>query len=501
MAVPQKYRELGDFHEYYSGKRAAPYLTLFIGGNHEASNHLLELYYGGWVAPNIYYLGAANVIRCGPLRIAGLSGIWKGYNYNKPHRERLPFNQDDVRSFYHVRELDVRKLLQIKTQVDVGLSHDWPRGVEWMGDWKALFRRKSHLESDARAGQLGSNAAKFVMERLRPPYWFSGHMHDKFVALVRYDGVPATAESALDSGTNAAVQEHDGAGAAIDNHHTVDTTPSKSGPLRNGDEIDLDMDDDGDQPAQPVDEEKNDPWRNAGAEFPQEEDSIPEDIRAQLPASFNRPQKREPSPPASPPEAIVNKTTRFLALDKCLPNRYFLQLLDVEPISQLSSSGASPEPPYHLSYDKEWLAITRVFASDLHIGNPSAGVPPNRGERYYQPLIAAEEKWVEENVEKKDLMQIPEDFEITAPVYDPNENIGPYEQPLEYTNPHTARFCELLQIPNPFHLSGEERQQRMMNGPMPADPRMASRGRGRDGGRGSRGGGRGRSRGGGRAFR
>lgn len=30
---------------------------MFIGGNHEASNHLQELPYGGWVAPNIYYLG------------------------------------------------------------------------------------------------------------------------------------------------------------------------------------------------------------------------------------------------------------------------------------------------------------------------------------------------------------------------------------------------------------------------------------------------------------
>lgn len=42
---------------YYSGEKKAPILTVFIGGNHEASNHLQELPYGGWVAPNIYYLG------------------------------------------------------------------------------------------------------------------------------------------------------------------------------------------------------------------------------------------------------------------------------------------------------------------------------------------------------------------------------------------------------------------------------------------------------------
>jgi lariat debranching enzyme len=42
---------------YYSGEKKAPVLTIFIGGNHEASNYLQELPYGGWVAPDIYYLG------------------------------------------------------------------------------------------------------------------------------------------------------------------------------------------------------------------------------------------------------------------------------------------------------------------------------------------------------------------------------------------------------------------------------------------------------------
>ena len=44
-------------YRYYSGEKTAPVLTLFIGGNHEASNYLQELPYGGWVAPKIYYLG------------------------------------------------------------------------------------------------------------------------------------------------------------------------------------------------------------------------------------------------------------------------------------------------------------------------------------------------------------------------------------------------------------------------------------------------------------
>ena len=57
MSVPDKYKELGTFYKYYSGEKTAPIPTLFIGGNHEASNYLWELYYGGYVAPNIYYVG------------------------------------------------------------------------------------------------------------------------------------------------------------------------------------------------------------------------------------------------------------------------------------------------------------------------------------------------------------------------------------------------------------------------------------------------------------
>ena len=33
--------------------QVAPILTVFIGGNHEASNHLWELPYGGWYFNNL----------------------------------------------------------------------------------------------------------------------------------------------------------------------------------------------------------------------------------------------------------------------------------------------------------------------------------------------------------------------------------------------------------------------------------------------------------------
>lgn len=74
MAIPKKFHDMCSFYKYYSGEKVAPILTIFIGGNHEASNYLQELPYGGWVAPNIYYLGYAGVVNVNGIRIAGISG-------------------------------------------------------------------------------------------------------------------------------------------------------------------------------------------------------------------------------------------------------------------------------------------------------------------------------------------------------------------------------------------------------------------------------------------
>ncbi len=43
MSCPPKYRSMNTFWKYYAGIKRAPVLTVFIGGNHEGSNYLLEL--------------------------------------------------------------------------------------------------------------------------------------------------------------------------------------------------------------------------------------------------------------------------------------------------------------------------------------------------------------------------------------------------------------------------------------------------------------------------
>ncbi|KAK3490337.1 lariat debranching enzyme, C-terminal domain-containing protein [Neurospora hispaniola] len=529
MSVPKKYRELGDFHEYYSGVRKAPYLTIFVAGNHEAASHLWELYYGGWVCPNIYYMGAANVLRLGPLRIAGMSGIWKGYNYRKAHHERLPFNDDDVKSFYHVREIDVHKLLQLQTQVDIGISHDWPRAIEKHGNTKHLWNMKPDFERESADGSLGNQAAEYVMDRLRPPYWFSAHLHCKYSAIKMYD---PPKETTSEGGETTKLEE-----TAVPQPQEQQPAPASANP----DEIDLDMEDEPapvpQQPAAPVTATSNPdeidldddevtptapsqpaPTSVAPAAAVTEEEDPTEALRSLLPASFSNPNPQssynaqphggnssnKPKPGQPVPPTITNTTVRFLSLDKCLPGRKFLQLAEIEPFNP------SPEElqrPLRLFYDPEWLSITLAFHPLLRsaVGkhcpsDPNAPIPVDLGEAGYRPLIEEARKWVDENITGEKLL-VPEDFVQTAPPIDlinrPETGNMTDEMPVEYTNPHTAEFCRLLGVENYWDASEEEREGRRAQGPRPMAVRFGGRGGGhRGGGRGGGGGGGGGWRGG-----
>ncbi|KAK8108161.1 uncharacterized protein PG998_010174 [Apiospora kogelbergensis] len=493
MSVPSKYRQLGDFPKYYSGAVKAPVPTLFIGGNHEAASHMWELYYGGWVAHNIYYMGAANVLRFGPLRIAGMSGIWKGYNYNRPHIERLPFNGDDIKSFYHVREIDVRKLLLIREQVDVGISHDWPRAIERHGDEAALFREKPFFADESRDGTLGSAAAAYVLDRLRPAYWLSAHLHCKFTALKTFDA-PKEGE---DSTANTAPQPAPVESAA----------PAAAEPAANPDEIDLDMDDDdADANPEPPKSKPEEPKSSAPETTSTSTSIVSDELRAQLPAAFARPTPKPKTTPGQPvPPTITNTQTRFMALDKALPGKKFLQLSYFKPVIETAAEEEEPIKP-KFEYDPEWLAITRVFHQYLTIGGADrdAKLPPDLGEEVYKPMIDAERAWVEEHVVRAGKLGVPDNFAHTAPPMAEDEEVPDLhhanKQPEEYTNPQTAAFCELLALPNLWDASPEERTQRRHNGAPQSVPRRDREG-GSGGGRGGFGGGRGGRGGGGRGGR
>lgn len=216
MAVPDKFKVMGDFHKYWRNNASAtpqnvtaPYLTIFVGGNHENSDLLAQESYGGFVAPNIYYLGHSGVVtvdNC--LRVAGLSGIFKEQDYDRPYPPR-PYaaSYDWKKGAYHVRRIEVAKLdaylraaqaLQRGTAdakaasvdaplVDIFVSHDWPVGITAYGDEAQLLRFKPYFRDDIHRHALGNPHTMNLLRVAKPVYWVAAHLHCFFEATVSHN--------------------------------------------------------------------------------------------------------------------------------------------------------------------------------------------------------------------------------------------------------------------------------------------------------------------------
>ncbi|XP_022110088.1 lariat debranching enzyme A-like [Acanthaster planci] len=344
MAVPKKYRTMNSFYKYYSGEKKAPILTLFIGGNHEASNYLGELAYGGWVAPNVYYMGYASVVNYGGIRIGGISGIFKQRDFRKGHFEIPPYSQDTVRSAYHTRGLEVFRLKQIAQPIDIMMSHDWPRGIYHHGNTEQLLKKKSRFRDEVHSNTLGSPCHEELLHHLKPTYWFAAHLHVKFAAVVSHG--------------------------------------SASG---------------------------------------------------------------------------EDKTTKFLALDKCLPRRNFLQVLDIPH---------KTDAPWELTYDTEWLAILQSTKLLLTTNDRVVYMPSKQYNSKWDYIVSLEQLSAIREI-FQDNLKVPLSFTQTVRVHDPANPVKNPTQPKAAVNPQTALFCSKLSITDPFAAIMESTGQSIPATPSP----------------------------------
>jgi lariat debranching enzyme len=80
----------------------------------------------------MYFLGHAGVVQVNGIRIAGASGIFKGHDFHLGalrrarriresltrarvgHHERMPYDRGTMRSIYHIREYNVRRLSLVR---------------------------------------------------------------------------------------------------------------------------------------------------------------------------------------------------------------------------------------------------------------------------------------------------------------------------------------------------------------------------------------------------
>ncbi|KAG2059669.1 hypothetical protein BDR06DRAFT_1003249 [Suillus hirtellus] len=418
MAVPQKYKQLGDFHKYYTGDKTAPVLTIVIGGNHEASNYMSELYHGGWLAPNIYFLGHAGCIQVNGIRIAGASGIFKSNDFSLGFYERLPYDHGTMRSIYHIREFNVRRL-SLLSSPDIFLSHDWPQHIERHGDTQGLLRRKPFFRQDVQTGNLGSPPLMGLLRTLKPKWWFSAHLHVRFQATVQHE----------QSGTGS------------------NSLPTTS-PPQNPDEIAI-ADDDFDAV-----ESQNPPIEDSRL---QTTSHNPDEITLE---------EEEAEVIQSPPVAYrpQRSMTNFLALDKCLPKREFMEVIDVPTTSDESTMPGQRCMP-KLTFDPEWLAISRAFHPFFSMRRRQADYPDEATAR---AMVAEEMVWVKSNVHNNEAnssdVPLPgirtildcQTFMQSAPGPG-TEGAQKNQQPPWYTNPQTTAFCDMLGIQNVIDFSSDNR--------------------------------------------
>ncbi|ORZ38547.1 lariat debranching enzyme, C-terminal domain-domain-containing protein [Catenaria anguillulae PL171] len=164
-------------------------------GNHESSAFMWELYHGGWLAENIYFLGWANVVKVGGVTIGGVSGIWGSKkDYPRGHYEVAPYRPSDLRSIYYYRRHETEQLSLYPNPIDLFLSHDWPRNITHYGDKAKLFKIRPDFQKSINEDHFGARSLEHLLHHLRPTHWFAGHMHVEFAAAVVHPpGSPPTA--------------------------------------------------------------------------------------------------------------------------------------------------------------------------------------------------------------------------------------------------------------------------------------------------------------------
>jgi lariat debranching enzyme len=267
--------------------------------------------------------------------------------------------------------------------LDVFVSHDWPRHIAHYGDTPQLLRCKQFFTDEVADGTLGSPPLQYLLHALQPRYWFAAHLHVKFVALVPHIKSSQEAVSRCN-----------------DLRQCERFTPDFDFTVRQN-HCD-DNDDDGgsefisintNQRCGPVIGRDDVPLQGCGAN---------------VETTTN-------------PETDQVRITRFLALDKVLPRRRYLEIIDM-PENPLLDPSCQTRVEKTLQYVPEWLAILRA------VGAPGSVLPKEMVPNAWTGEVIREIEEIQRNPISN--LVVPLDFE--------SDNGSPSRQ--------TSAFCSLIGI-------------------------------------------------------
>lgn len=291
----------------------------------------------------------------------------------------MPYDRSTMRSIYHIRSYSISKLLLLPPSEQPGsdnlpsspltaspspfppsphpsifLSHDWPLTIasspSSSNDLNALLRRKPFFAEEIRDSTLGSKPLLEVLRKVKPRWWFAAHLHVKFAAVWRHDVVDGPASSAGSRPAAAPVVE--GVAARNPDEIVLDDDEDEGEPLKvysNPDEIAMDDEEDEVDASLLAVEDKIDATADkveavetaevvadaaSAPENPDEimldedEDEEPHQHAHTASDSPSSLPSRPPPPTLLDASATEGPITKFLALDKCLPNKDYLQVSD-----------------------------------------------------------------------------------------------------------------------------------------------------------------------------
>lgn len=151
---------------YVQGHKKIPLPTYFIlGSENDECTELFNLDNspnGGYVARNLTYLGRSGITNVCGLRVAYLSGTYKGIWF----RDRADGYRRRKYESHYIKE-DVDLILQNNEPCDILLTCEWGRGFD-------TFLDVSELPSGMELGKVGSQIAQDICSHVMSQYHFAG---------------------------------------------------------------------------------------------------------------------------------------------------------------------------------------------------------------------------------------------------------------------------------------------------------------------------------------